>query len=260
MSEKVRVKVQGLMVEITVPPDIRNYRKTSVGIEFPCKCGTNRLSVTSANFPIDDWERLIEARRQAEAWKKATEKASDFVDYYIRMDKVRKRFERFGLLWTSGIFTQSTVTCHTCKRSYRFPLSVVNPISAERLTPFEVYQRYPLKNTKGFQKAIAEWIHSHGGRHEPPIETAADYIKYLKDLETAPEAVKRFAENIRKTIEAMRRAENNVVLDVWLEDLTGSFDGAVQDFEAYCEKQLKRHVEELANLVAEPTRLRIPAL
>ncbi|MFQ6074154.1 MAG: hypothetical protein ACE5KC_02930 [Candidatus Bathyarchaeia archaeon] len=258
MSETVKLESQGLKLEIIVPPSVRSFKRTAAGIEFPCECGTKSLSVTSADFPIDDWERLTEALRQAEAWKKATQKASDFVDYYVRTEEVRRRFEeRFGLLWTGGVLSQAVVTCHTCKRTYRFEIGVSVSTVAERLSPWEVYQRYPLKNTKAFKKTVAEWIHCYGDRHKPPINTAVDYIRHLKELEAAPKTAERFAEKIRGTIEATRTAEDNVVLNEWLEDVEGSFDMVFQDFKTHCEKLLKGYVEELASLITESTRLRV---
>lgn len=257
MSQSVEVEVQGLTVEIIVPPGIKNYRKTSVGIEFPCECGINKLSVGYVNFPMKDWERLLEARRQADAWRKATEKASDFVGYILKTEEARKKFEeRFGSLWEGGVLTQAMVTCHVCRRTYGFQIGVSNPLRVdERLNPWGVYQRYGLKNTKDFKKTVAEWIHFYGDRHEPVIKTAADYLEYLGKLEAALKDVDRVAETLRKTIEKMRAANSNVVLESWLEDLEASIDGVAQDFKANCEKKLKRYVEELANLVTEPTPL-----
>lgn len=260
MNEKVEFELQGLKVEITVPSTVKRFQKTAAGLKFRCECGTNTLSVTSANFPIEDWERLTEARRQAEAWKKAIEKASDFVDYYTRIEEIQRKFgERYGLLWTGGILSQATMTCHTCKRTYRFEIGVSIPIVPERLSPWEVYRRYPVKNTKAFQRTIAEWIHSYGERHKPAIGTAVDYIKYLKALEAAPKAVDRFYEKIQKELEATRTAEN-VILNDWRKDFERSLDGIFKDFKRYCEKRLRRYVEELANIITESTQLEVPML
>ncbi|MGD8505984.1 MAG: hypothetical protein PVF15_04900 [Candidatus Bathyarchaeota archaeon] len=261
MSERVELEVQGLKVEIMGLPSVQKLKRTAVGVEFPCECGAGKLSVTSANFPMEDWERLTEARRQAEAWNKATEKASDFVDYHVKIEEVRKKFEeRFGLLWTGGVLSQAAVACHICKRTYRFEIGVSIPIAAERLSPSEVYQRYSLENTKAFQRTIAEWIHLYGNRHRPLIRTAADYIKYLRELEVAPKTVDRFAGKIRRIVDSTRTTENSVLLGDWLEDFEGSFNDVIQDFRIYCGKRLWRYIDELASLVTESEQSKVSVL
>jgi len=204
------VRLDGVMVVLTLPDDVKPRRGFGEVCRFRCRCGLDHVRITGEDIRGGGRAAAFQAvRRDVELtreWNRLQERARqrriDFLDYEEEMELWRERRRVNADLYTSRCTTSIVARCPMCRRTYRIGLRLENPLRAETsMDALEAFRHLGI-DEKRHGPLLARAAFSKG------FETGRAFLDHLKRLSAEREQIEELYDQLRGMVrKALRDAD-----------------------------------------------------